>query len=331
MAKELVTGADGMLGSSICRELMAQGYSVVAMCLPVSPAKTLQGLAIEIIRGDVLDKPFLLEKAKGCDYVIHVAALTNVWPRRIKKLWDVNVQGTINMMEVAEELKMKRMVHIGSASSFNHGSMQHPGTETSVFDGWKYGMDYLDTKFRAQEILLKKHDETGFPVLIINPTFMIGPFDSGPSSGQMLIGLHRGSVPGYSVGGKNFVCSFDVAKAAVNALTMGRTGQCYIAGNQNIPFHDFFKTATELMGKPFTLRAFPPSLVLLAGAANSALARLTGKAPKLSYTMARMGNVSQYFSPEKARQELAMPQTPIEEGIKQCLDWFKQNGYLHEA
>ena len=329
--KVFVSGADGMLGSSICRELLRQGYAVKAMCLPDRKVKTLEGLAIEQVHGNVLDKVFLLAACKDCDYVIHVAALTNVWPRRIKKLWDVNVTGTQYMAEVVEKLGIKRMVHVGSASSFNHGSMDHPGTEDSVFDGWKYGMDYLDTKYKAQEWLLQKHAQSKFPVIIINPTFMIGPYDSGPSSGQMLIGLYRGTVPGYSVGGKNFVCSFDVAVAIVNALKMGRTGQCYIAGNQNMRFHDFFKLATELMGKPFKLRAFPPSLVLIAGAANSLLARVNGKPPKLSYTMARMENVSQYFSPEKARNELNMPQTPISEGIQQCLEWFKNNGYLHET
>ena len=90
-------------------------------------------------------------------------------------------------------------------------------------------------------MLLKRFNKNGFPVVIINPTYMIGPFDSGPSSGQMLIALCKGALKLYCNGGKNFVCSVDVAKAAVNALTKGVIGECYIAGNENMGFKEFFQ------------------------------------------------------------------------------------------
>lgn len=328
MEKIFVTGADGMLGSSICRELIKQGYSVKAMCLPAREPSTLADLSIEIIKGNVLDKEFLLKEMNGCDKVINVAALTNVYPRRITLVNDVNITGAKNVMEVAEELKLKRMVHIGSASSFDHGSKQAPGNETAGYTGWNYGMDYIDSKYKAQKMLLDKFTSNSFPVIIVNPTFMIGPFDSGPSSGQMLINLAKGNIPGYTAGGKNFVCSFDVATAAVNALKMGRLGQCYIAGGKNMEFKEFFGKACDVMGIQFKLKRIPQFLVLIVGFFNSVVARLTNSKPKLSFGMAKMASISQCFSPAKAIDELQMPQTPIEEGIKQCLNWFKANNYL---
>lgn len=328
MEKIFVTGADGMLGSSICRELIKQGYLVKAMCLPSREPVTLAGLPIEIVTGNVLDKSFLLHEMKDCDKVINVAALTNVYPRRIKIVNDVNISGAKNVMEATEELKLKRMVHIGSASSFDHGNAQLPANETAIFSGWKYGMDYIDSKFIAQKLLLDKYESCSFPVIIVNPTFMIGPFDSGPSSGQMLINLAKGSIPGYTAGGKNFVCSFDVATAAVNALKMGRLGQCYIAGGKNIEFKEFFSKACEVMGTPFKLKKIPQFVVLIVGFFNSLIARITNIKPKLSFGMAKMAGISQCFSPAKAIDELKMPQTPIEEGIRQCINWFKANHYL---
>jgi dihydroflavonol-4-reductase len=328
MEKIFVTGADGMLGSSICRELLNQGYVVKAMCFPGRVPATLNGLSIEIVYGNVLDKSFLLKEMQGCNKVINVAALTNVYPRRSKIVNDVNYSGAKNVMEVVEELKMTRMVHIGSASSFDHGSKQNPGDERSGYNGWKYGMDYIDSKFKAQQLLLEKHAKDGFPVIIVNPTFMIGPFDSGPSSGAMLINLATNNIPGYTGGGKNFVCSVDVANAAVNALKLGRLGQCYIAGGKNLDFKEFFEKACEILGKPFKLKKIPQFLVLIVGFFNSIIARLTKSKPKLSFGMAKMASISQCFSPAKAIEELQMTQTPIEVGIKQCLDWFKANNYL---
>ena len=317
-----------MLGSSICRELLRQGYAVKAMIIPGRQTTVLQGLPIEIVVGDILNKQFLVEAMNDCESVIHVAALTTVWPRRSAKVRSVNVEGTRNVMEAVAQLKMKRMVHIGSASSFTHGPKDKPGDETTPFTNGKFGMDYIDSKYHAQQILEEQFAKNGFPVITVCPTYMIGPFDSGPSSGRMLIELLMDRLPGYSGGGKNFVCSTDVATAAVNALHMGRLGETYIAGHENLTYDEFFRKACAVFNKKFKLIKVPNILILFVGLINSLVARITGKPPKLSYTMARIAGVSQYFSTRKAQQELNMPQTPIEKGIEQCVEWFKSNGYL---
>ncbi len=323
-----VTGADGMLGSSVCRELVRQGYAVRGMILPDRNLSVLSGLKIEIVEGNILDKELLQKVMRTCDFVIHAAASTSVWPSRSKMVMDVNFEGTKNIMEVAEKLNMKRMVHIGTANSFGHGSKEKPGDETMPFVFGKYGLDYIDSKYASQEMLLEKHLSDGFPIIIINPTYMIGPFDSGPSSGKMIIELLQGRIPGYTAGGKNFISSTDVAIAAVNALKLGRLGECYIAGNENLDYKEFFKKVCAVKNKKFRLIKVPGFLVLCLGFYNSVVARVINKAPKLSYTMTRMASVGQYYSSEKARQELKLPQTPIEKGIELCVDWFESNGYL---
>lgn len=323
-----LTGADGMLGASICRELIKQGYEVKAMVLPERNTNVLKGLNIQLAKGNLLNKDFLEREMATCAFVIHAAALTNVWPRRSEKVRTVNIEGTRNIMEVAEKLKMKRMVHIGTACSFSFGPKDKPGDETNLFDGWKYGMDYIDSKYLAQQQLLNRHSQTGFPVVIVNPTYMIGPFDSGPSSGKMLVELYNNRLPGYSPGGKNFVYSADVAVAAVNALKFGRDGECYIAGNENLTYKEFFIKACAVGDKKFTLFRVPGFLVIGLGLINSIIARIINKPPDLSYSMARVACIRQIYSSKKAQLELKMPQTPIEEGIVQCLSWFKENGYI---
>ena len=116
----------------------------------------------------------------------------------------------------------------------------------------------------------------------------------------------------------------------VNALKLGRLGECYIVGNENLDYKEFFKKVCSVKKKKFKLIKIPSALVLGLGLFNSVVARLIRKAPKLSYTMVRMGVVNQHYSSKKAQQELKLPQSPIENGIEQCVEWFESNGYLNK-
>jgi dihydroflavonol-4-reductase len=109
---------------------------------------------------------------------------------------------------------------------------------------------------------------------------------------------------------------------------MGRLGECYIVGNENLYFGEMFQKAAKVFNKPFKIKKFPGFAINLVGAINSLKAKITGKAPKLSYSMAKMASVKQFYSPDKARQELLLPSTPIEEAISDCMGWYKENGYI---
>ncbi|HLP71362.1 MAG TPA: NAD-dependent epimerase/dehydratase family protein [Bacteroidales bacterium] len=325
--KVFVTGADGMLGTSICNELIRRGYKVKRMVLPDrSLIETPQ--RIETVYGNILDANFLEKEIAGCHYVIHTAALTTVWPRRSQLIKETNIEGTRNLMLAAEKYKVRRFIHIGTASSFRHGTLKNPGTEKNDYNGWKYRMDYMDSKYIAQKLLLERFATNGFPVIIINPTYMIGPFDSGPSSGKLMIELLKDNIPGYSPGGKNFVCACDVATAAVNSLESGRIGECYIVGNENLFYKEFFRKVCKVRRKQYKLVRIPVLLVMFIGLFNSVRARLFSVHPGLSYSMARFSCLMQFYSSRKAREELHIQMTPIESGIDSSLKWFEANGYI---
>jgi dihydroflavonol-4-reductase len=326
--KVFITGANGMLGASVTREAIAQGYQVKAQILPGSSTAVLDGLAIEIVEGNILDTTFLDREMDGCQYVINIAALTTIWPRRLESLYAVNLQGVKNIAACAQKYKYQRMVQIGTANSFNHGSKEAPGDENQPYTGTQFKMDYMDSKYQAQCHLLAMHQKANFPVIIVNPTFMIGPYDSGLTSGRMFLELYKNNLPGYAGGGKNFVYSKDVAVATVNALKMGREGQCYIVGNENLYFGEIFRKASVAFGKPFLVKKFPSFAINIIGAINSIFARIFRKTPKLSYSMAKMASVKQFYSPQKARTELLLPSTPVEVAVADCINWYKANGYL---
>jgi dihydroflavonol-4-reductase len=323
-----LTGANGMLGTYIAHELLKKGHSIRALIQPGRENHNLDGLNIEMIYGDITDSEFVLQATQGCEVIINTAASTQVYPRRNPIIWKVNYEGALNLAEAALAHKMKRIIHIGSANSFEEGPIHNPGDETGHYTWGKFGMDYMDSKYHVQLKLRDLYETRHLPVIVINPGFMIGPFDSGPTSGKMLIAVVKKQVPGYTKGGKCFVYSGDVAIAVVNAIEMGKNGECYIAGNENLSYYDFFRKICTIAGIKFSLFKLPSSLTLAFGFFSSGIARLTRKAPKISFGMARIALVDQYYSNKKIITELQMPTTPIDVAITESMNWFKENKYL---
>lgn len=323
-----VTGADGMLGASICRVLIDQGFEVIGLVMPNRNVNVLNDINMTIIIGDLLNPATYESYLPKVDFIINVAALTNVWPRKSELVSKVNLNGALILAELVQKYQIKRFIQIGSASSFGNGTKENHANETFGYDAEKFKVDYITSKYLAQIALLKLFHEKQLPVIIINPTYMIGPYDSGPSSGKMILEFCKGKLPAYPSGGKNFVFSIDVAKAVVNSLTKGRLGECYIVGNENLTFADFFRKVAQANNSKFNLIKAPNVAMYTIGFINSMNARFFKKAPQISFTMAKMSIVRQYYSAQKAIEELDLPQTPIDEAIKSCIEWFKRNNYL---
>ncbi len=326
--KVLVTGADGLLGSNLVRELLNRGDEIRAFVQPGRQQKTLHGLVIEKISGNLLDEDDVINAAEGCDAIIHCAASTSVWPTRSEMVNRVNIDGTKNIIKSAYHNKIQRLVYIGTANSFGFGSKENPGVETNPYKSATYSLDYMDSKYKAQQLILKEVKENKLPAVIVNPTFMFGPYDSNPSSGAMIVALYKGKVPGYTSGGRNYLCAKDAAVAIANALTKGRIGECYILGNQNMSYKEAFeKIATTIGVKPPSLH-IPSVFAKLYGRIGTIIGKISDKTPAISYPLSRIACDEHYFSAAKAIQELQLPQSPIETGIKECFEWLKENGYL---
>jgi dihydroflavonol-4-reductase len=326
--KILVTGADGLLGSNLVRELLKRGHTVRAFVQPGRQQKTLDGLLLEKFSGNLLNREEVEKAAEGCNAIIHCAASTSVWPTRSEVINTVNIEGTRNIIEAVKKNKLDRLVYIGTANSFGFGSKEKPGVEGNPYKSGMYGLDYMDSKYKAQQLILKEVQENALPAVIVNPTFMFGPYDSTPSSGAMIVALYSGKVPGYTSGGRNYVCAKDAAIAIANALTKGRVGECYILGNQNLSYRDAFEKIASTIGvKPPSL-PIPSVFAKLYGRIGSVIGKLSGKAPAISYPLARIACDEHYYSPAKAVKELELPQTPVEVGIQECFEWLKENGYL---
>ena len=327
--KVLVTGADGLLGSNLVRELLSRNYKVRVLLLPDSPSATLDDLNIERHFGNIL-QPEDLEKAmNGCTHLVHAAANTNIWPNRSEIIRKVNLDGTKNIAAAALKAGIKRMIYIGTANSFGFGPKENPGDETRPYQSGIYGLDYQDSKYQAQQYILEQVKKNQLPAIIINPTFMLGPYDSKPSAGAMILAIYHRKVPGFAPGGKNYIYVKDVAIAIANALGgKGRIGECYIAGHENLNFKEAFTKIAQITGvKPPSI-SFPKGILKLYGRFGSLMGNITGKAPTVSYPMTQISCDEHYFNPQKAIDELDLPQTGLEVAVKEAFAWFKEEGYL---
>lgn len=327
--KVLVTGADGLLGSNLVRLLLERKYDVSVLLMDgIKESGTLKDLDIQRFYGNILNPIALNTAIQGQDIVIHAAASIMVFPAKAKSLHEVNVQGTVNIIQACEKHKIKRLIHVGTANSFGNGSINNPGNENSPYQGYKYGLDYMDTKRQAQDIVLKAVKERGLHALVVNPTFLIGPYDSRPNSGAMILGIYEGKVPGYTKGSKNYVAAKDAATAIANAIEMGEIGECYILGNQNYSYKEAFSIIGKEIGvKPPALK-LPDGIVKVYGRINSFLASLFKFNPAVTKELAIISCEDHCYSGQKARNVLKMPETPLQVAVREAFDWFKENGYI---
>ena len=191
MTRILVTGADGFLGSNLVRALMDRGYKPRGLVYNGNSAKTLGGLDIEIAKGDVLNIDDLRRAGEGCQGIIHAAAVTDIFPPKSETVRNVNIKGTHNISNIAKNLKIKKMVYVGSASSFGAGPKHAPGDETNDYCGSVYNVDYFDSKRIAQEIVLEDTKKGNLPAVVVNPTLMFGPFDVKPGPGELVLKIYN--------------------------------------------------------------------------------------------------------------------------------------------
>ena len=328
--KVLVTGPDGLLGSNLIRELLSRGYSVTAMTENDKKLPTIDDLPIQRIIGNLLNPEEIINATVGIDTIIHCAASTSMFPARSEIINKVNIGGTQNIVDACKKNKVKRLIYVGTANSFGSGNLDNLGTEKNLYSSEHYGLDYMDSKYKAQLIVLENAKNGSLNAIVVNPTFMIGPFDSRPSSGEMLLSVYKRKIPGYTLGGKNFIAVKDVAVAITNAITNARNGECYILGNENLTYKQAFEKIAKTIGVNPPRIKFPTKAVLAFGKINSFLATTFKYTTKIPYELTLLSSEIHYYSSAKARAELGLPQTPIEFAIKDCFEWFLENGYLEK-
>ena len=154
----LITGATGFLGSAIARELLRDGRKIKLLARGSADLRNIEGLEAEVVKGDLRDRESLKSAMTGCSRLYHVAAYYSLWDQDKKLIYDINVQGTRNILETALELGLERVVYTSTVGCIGLSEDRTPTNEDQPMDPATLSNDYKISKFQAEKIALEMHD-----------------------------------------------------------------------------------------------------------------------------------------------------------------------------
>jgi dihydroflavonol-4-reductase len=324
-----VTGATGLLGANLARELAGRGHGVRATRRASSDVSHLGDVGVEWAAADLGDVAALTDAFRGTDVVFHCAAQVGVTRCATPEMVRTNVDGTRNVVEAVRAAKVARLVHCSSVVTVALSGDGVPSGEDAAYNFDVRGMvdGYGKTKTEAEAIVLTAARE-GLDAVVANPTYMFGPYDVRPSSGQLIVDVVRGKVPGVTPGKNNFVDVRDVARGMVLVAEKGRAGQRYILGGENLTYVEIVQRIARLAGARVPTWRVPRALSAPAGWAGDVLEALGGSPLITSVTLSFAYCPDFVFSSDKARRELGYTTGPLDRGIEDALAWFRARGVL---
>ena len=325
----VVTGATGHVGNVLVRHLIADRQTVRALVLPDDDLRPLDGLDVEIIRGDVTDIAGLESAFAGADIVFHLAGIVTIMPGMEKALERVNVGGVRNIAAACRSAGVRRLVYTSSVHAI---AEPPPGTaidESQPFDPDRVLGDYARSKARATLLLLDEVAKGGLDAVICCPTGVIGPEDYGISNiGQLILDFASGHLKSYVSGAYDFVDVRDVACGLVLAAEKGRTGRHYILSGAQVQVLELMKQLEKAIGYPAPTYRIPAAIARAAGSLASVYYRLLRRRPVFTaYSIDVLRSNSQVSS-ARARRELGFTSRSWPESISDQVEWFRARGML---
>lgn len=319
MKRIFVTGINGLLGTNLCHELINKGFQVIGLVRFKGRYKGEYHKNLKLIEGSLFDDFSSL--LRNIDVVIHAAATTDQSILKYSDYQNINCNATIQLYNTAVESKVERFIFVSTANTIGFGSLTKPGTEKNSINPLFKASYYAKSKFEAENYLLKNKQK--IETVIVNPTFMLGPYDSKPSSGKIILMGWKKSFIFYPPGGKNFVHVKDVAQGIINAINYGVSGERYLLANENISYKDFFKRLNVITDQHPIMIKIPKPLLIAVGYVGSIL-RIFHLKTSLSKTNMKALCIGNYFSNHKSLESLNMNYQPVDKAITEAIAYFTE-------
>ena len=325
--KYLVTGATGYIGAHLVKKLVAEGHTVHAIVRNVKKAELIKQEGVKIFEGSFCDSKAMKLAVAGCDGVYHLGGNAAIWEKDVKRYFDVNVEGTKTVLEVAMDAGVKRVVFTSSAGVLGP-SISRVVTEDKSRD-LDFFNEYESSKALAESLVKTMVTEQGVDAVIVSPTRVYGPYLFGkPASVTLLIDKFvKGNwriIPGDGSKLGNYVYVDDVVHGHMLAMEKGAKGATYILGGENHSYNNFFKLLKEVSGRnPWMLKMPIPAQMWFARFTYLA-ARIRSRVPVLTTKWVRRGNYHWEVSPEKSVKDLGLKITPLKEGLIKTVLWSEE-------
>jgi nucleoside-diphosphate-sugar epimerase len=319
--KVFVTGGTGFIGGHVVRRLRDRDDEVVALVRTAEKGLPLSDIGCDIAPGSLSDEQALRDGVRGCDAVIHGAAVYEVGIPKSEHaaMYDANVLGTERVLRAALEEKIPKVVYVSTVGAFGntHGKVVD---ETYTHTGDSYTSYYEETKVKAHEIAQRLIDDEGLPCVIVQPGGVYGPNDHsalGIQINQFLAG--RLPMIPFPDMGMNLVHVEDVADGVLLALDRGKAGESYVLGGQITTMREMIETVARVSGRKAPKRAMPTTMLKVLTPVGPIVGKLMGQPPNLSELISSADGVTFWARHDKAISELGYAPRPLEPGLRDTL------------
>jgi dihydroflavonol-4-reductase len=322
MAKTLLTGASGFIGSHVARALAKRGDELRLLVRRGSDLDHLADLEFERVTGDITDRRAVRRAVKGAATVFHVAGSTSMRASQRERVFEVNVTGTRNVVEEALRAGVEQVVHTSSAGAIGPAKPGGTADEGQAFSAGHLGIAYVNSKHEAEVEALRAAAH-GLPLVVVNPTFVLGPDDpsgGARSSNALVKRVMLRQIPFYVDGGLNIVDVRDIAAGHLLAARKGKAGERYILGGRNFTLDRLFADVARIAGVPAPPVKVPPRLTSVTVSA----ARRVGLSVAVSEDELRSAEHWWTYRSTKARKELGFKPRPHEETLEDTVHWLAE-------
>ena len=306
--KVLVTGGTGFLGSTLVPLLREAGHEVRVLVRSDEPFP-----GAESVKGDVRDPESIRRALDGVEGLYHLAGLVSRDPADARRMYELHVDGTRHLLEAAARAKLKRIVLASSSGTIGVSRVRRVATEEDDYPIETVGRwPYYLSKIYEEKIAVEL-SRRGLPVVILNPSLLLGPGDGRMSSTQDIFRFLMGRIPVMPRGGISFVDVRDAAQAFLAALTKGNVGERHLIGAANWEFTEFFARLGRIAHRPPPLLRMPSPLKVAGAHWLERWARARGREPELPASDVEMGECWFFIDSTKSERLLGFrPRDPVE-------------------
>lgn len=319
-----VTGSTGFLGTNIVECLQQQGWNIIALRRTSSNTRDLDRMQVTQVEGDVTDIESLRRTLPdNVSAVFHVAADTIMWSKQNARQNRINIDGTRNVVQVALEKNIGRLIHTSSVGAFGniHGPVIDEQTPSKAMES---RINYYRSKYLAEQEVFAGIRK-GLDAVILNPAQIVGPYDYHYTP-LMFNTIKRGGMLAVPRGSS--VCGHvrDYARAHVAAYDKGRSGERYLLGGVHASYGEIFQSIGRIVNKKAPSAPFPSWLMSAIAVVMDKVSKLTDKEPILCTEKVILLNNPLHIDSSKAEQELGFSTCSLDQMFQDCYDWMKSTG-----
>ena len=326
--KIFLTGATGYVGAHLVNRLVKEGHHLHLLVRSPEKNPQLNSKQLTVFEGNIFQKEVIKKAMIGCDCIFHLAACTSIWLKNEEDYFNINVNGTNNILDVAYELKIKKTVITSTAGVYG------PSIDGTVNENTKreigYFNNYEKSKAISEEHIKRYVVEKNMDIIIVNPTRIYGPFLQGDSfSFTLLIEKYVSGnwkfIPGNGEKIGNYIFIDDVIEGHIQALNVGKKGESYLLAGINCSYNEFFNQLKETSNLDYKLFYTPIWVQLIYGYIQLFKAVVFKANPSVVPKWIKRGNYNWEVSSKKMNEMLNVKITSLDEGMKKTISWLNRS------